>query len=332
MSKPKVALTLPLSAQDSYLCDEARQILESCAQVRWNQDDRTLTEEEKSEWLREMEGLVTGWGDSGLTEANIAAAKNLRIIGLIGASVKKISPGAALDRGIIICNTAPALGDSVAEFSLTLILCLLKQILPLDQEVKKGGWRPNIPPGQDLTGKTVGLVGCGTIGKKLVELLQPFQCQILVYDPYLPAEDADRLGVSLLSLEELLQRSEVITLHAGMTQETYHLIGKEQLDLIQEGAILVNTARGNLLDEQALTAKLKEGKIWAALDVFAPEPPPADSELRKLPNVILTPHSAAVTQDTFYRVGMSVATDLQLFFSGQQPLHQLTREQIHRAT
>lgn len=328
---PKIVVSLPTSAQERNLCPEARSRITALGEVAWNQENRKLEGEEKSKLIRDAEALVTGWGDGGLTEANIDAAARLKIIAVIGSSVKHLSPYHAFKKGITIVNTATGIGDSVAEFALTNVLALLRDVCTYNAAMHSGKW-DRTAPGRDLTGRTVGVIGAGAVGRKFIELLAPFHVKLLIYDPYLTEEGAARLGGRKAALDDLLRESEVISLHAGSTKETCHLLDAGKLRLIRDDAVIVNTARGAIFDEQALAERLKEGKVKAALDVFEKEPLPPGSPLRGLPNVILTPHKAGETYDTYRRIGLSVVRDLELFFAGKEPINKLTKEMVDRAT
>ncbi|NOZ22113.1 MAG: hydroxyacid dehydrogenase [Planctomycetes bacterium] len=328
---PKIIVSIPKSAREREIWPDARERIEALGEVIWNEEDRKLEGDEKSVFIRKANALITGWGDGGLTPENIDAAPDLQIIALVGSSVKHISPDHALEKGITIVNTASAIGDSVAEFALTTALVLLKDIAALNADLQQGKWR-RAEPGRDLTGRTVGVIGAGAVGRKFIELLQPFHVKLLIHDPYLPDDEAAKLGGTKANLDTLLRESEVISVHAGRTDETTHMIGKQELDLLCYGTVLVNTARGGIFDEAVLIEKLRQGKVKAALDVFEKEPPPAGSPLFGLRNVVLTPHKAGHTEDTYRRIGLSIAKDLELFFKGKEPINRLTKEIVDRAT
>ncbi len=243
----------------------------------------------------------------------------------------RFSPYAALDRGIVLTNTASAIGYSVAEFALGQMLALLHKSLSRHRAMEQcSGKHPDLT-GRDLLGRTVGVIGVGAVGRIMVQVLRPFGVHLLLHDPFAPAETLAALGGEVVSLEELLSRSEVITVHAGLTEQSRGLIGRKQLALLREGVVIINTARGALFDQEALVEKLEEGKMCAALDVFDPDPGP-EHPLRSLPNVLLSPHTAGLTSDMLRRVGLEAVEDLRLFFSGQEPKNRLTREQIIHAT
>lgn len=330
---PTIAVLLPSYARKRYLCPEAQESLSSWAQVKWVEKDEALGEEERSDFIKDAEGVITGWDAGPLTAKDYDAAKRLKVVGLIGSSVQHLSPLEAMDRGIVLYNTAPAVGYSVAEFTLTQMLCLLRNVLESHQVVANGGWELWYErPGRDLHGRKVGLIGLGAVGRIVAAMLKAFDCEIMGYDPYLPDDAAAELGIKMVDLETLLRESEIISLHAGRTDETRHMINRQTLGMLRDGAILVNTSRGALIDEQALAEKVKEGTIRVALDVFEPEPPTADNPLLGLPNVLLSPHVAGGTWDMIRRVGLAVVEDMKRFFQGEELPSKLSRTQVLHAT
>ncbi|HAL61982.1 MAG TPA: 3-phosphoglycerate dehydrogenase [Chloroflexi bacterium] len=332
MRKPLVFVALPPRLYGLFFSPEVEGCLRSFADVMRNETDRDLSEEEMSDKVREVNGAIFGWEGGGLTKRNIAQAKRLKIIGQVGGTVKHIDTETALARGIVIVNSAPAMSTSVAEFALALILDCLHDITFYDRLMRARQEGGALPLGRELTGKRVGLIGFGLIGQKLATLLESFDVEILVYDPYVSEDVIVNLGANSAFLEEVLTTCDVVSVHAGLTPETYHLLDRQRLDLLRPGAILVNTARGDIIDQESLVEKLKGGKLKAALDVSSEEPLPGSHELRGLDNVILTPHRAAHTEEAYGLLGRIVVEDFARFFSGQTPLHVLTKERLLRMT
>jgi len=244
----------------------------------------------------------------------------------MGSSVKRfISPG-VWERGMRVTSAAPALAEDVAITTLGLIITGIKHIWPLGQHVRNGGWRESAYfPSRELRHKTVGIVGASRVGRHLIRLLQPFNVRIVLYDPFITLDQAKALSVEKVELNDLLMRADIITLHAPSTQETHHLIGAKGLALLRDDALIVNTARGELFDEQALIAELAKGRFFAYLDVTDPEPPALDSPLRSLPNVFVVPHIAGCIEDCTHLGDMAVE-ELRRFFTGEPPLYVLTPE------
>ena len=164
----------------------------------------------------------------------------------------------------------------------------------------------------------IGIVSASTVGREVIRLLKPFDCKILVYDPYLADEEAEKMGVEKVSLEDLFRRSDFISIHAPLTEETIHMIGRKHFRLMRDGAVLINTSRGKVLDQDALLEECKTGRILVALDVTDPEPLPRDSPLRNLENVLLTPHIAGHSYYGAKKIGEMTLQALEDFFAGRE--------------
>ncbi len=230
-------------------------------------------------------------------------APHLRVIARAGVGVDNIDVPAATRRGIAVMNAPGANTVSAAEHVMALLLALVRRIPWAVEAMRRGEWDRKRFEGSELRGKTIGIIGLGRIGGQVAHLARAFGMQLLGHDPYLSPERAAELEVKLATLDELLRRADVVTLHMAHTEQTHRLINAERLALMKPGAVLVNTARGELVDEAALAAVLEAGGIaGAAIDVFAVEPLPADSPLRRLDRVILTPHLAASTTEAQDRV------------------------------
>jgi D-3-phosphoglycerate dehydrogenase len=237
----------------------------------------------------------------------LARAPQLRVIARAGTGVDNIDVPAATRRGIAVMNAPGANTVSAAEHTLGLLLALVRRIPWAAQAMWRGEWDRKRFEGTELRGKTMGIVGLGRIGGHVARLARAFGMPVVGHDPYLPPDRAAELEVRLLPLDELLRQADVVTLHVAHTEQTHHLINAERLRLMKPTAVLVNTARGELVDEAALAAAVAEGRIaGAAIDVFATEPLPAESPLRRLDRVILTPHLAASTAEAQERVSVEI--------------------------
>ena len=251
--------------------------------IIYNPFKRTLTEKEITDLVIEYDPVAIVAGVEPLTESVMRSAPGLRVISRCGAGVDSVDLAAAKILGITVATTPDAPVASVAELTLGLILCLLRYISQNDANIRKGGWKGS--KGNLLSGKTVGIIGCGRIGTYVSKLLKAFDCDILGHDPYISAH-----GVcDMTGLEKLLQLSDIITLHLPYTKENRHIIGVSQLEIMKPSALLINAARGGLVDEKALYDALKDKKIaGAALDCFQDEP--YHGPLLELDNVLLSPH------------------------------------------
>src|SRR5438034_1228663 len=237
----------------------------------------------------------------------MARAPNLRVVARAGTGVDTIDVPAATRRGIAVMNTPGANTVSAGEHAMGLLLALVRRISDAAAAMRRGEWDRKKFEGTELRGKTMGVVGLGRIGAHVAQLARAFGMSVVAHDPYLLPERAAEIGVPLLSLEELLRSADVVTLHVALTDQTHHLINADRLRLMKPTAVLINTARGELVDEAALAEAIREKRIGgAAIDVFAVEPLPADAPLRKLERVILTPHLAASTAEAQERVSVEI--------------------------
>ena len=239
----------------------------------------------------------------------------LRLLVTTGMRNASIDVGAAAERGITVCGTS-GLPYPTAELTWGLILDLFRRITVEDQATRQGRWQTTL--GLGLNGKTLGVIGLGSLGSRVAKFGLAFEMQVLAWSQNLTAARAAEVGVSLVGKDELLSRSDVVTIHLVLSERTRGLVGARELGLMKRTAYLVNTSRGPIVDEAALIRALREGAIaGAGLDVFEPEPLPLDHPFRKLPNTVITPHLGYVTEET-YRVFFAHALeDVQAFLRGQ---------------
>lgn len=270
--------------------------------------------------LAEAEVLFTCWGATPLTGPVLAAAPRLRAVVHAAGSVKHHITDACWERGIAVTSAAGANALPVAEFTVAAILFAGKQVLRSARrygELRTGhDWLAELH-GTGNYLRTVGIVGASRIGRRVIELLRPFDLEVLLYDPYVGAEEAARLGVRLTTLDDLCASSAVVSVHAPQLPETHHLIGAAQLATMPAGATLINTARGSLVDEEALLPEVTSGRLHAVLDVTDPDLPPASSPLYDLPNVLLTPHIAGSLGNELHRMADQALDELERFASGR---------------
>lgn len=262
-------------------------------------------------------GLIVRGGQ--ITPAVIDASDRLAAICKHGVGTDNIDIAHATRRGIPVMNTPGANSRSVAELALTLILCAIKQVPRLDHGVRNGVWEKAGFCGTELTGKRLGLVGFGAIGRELTTLVSPFQMEVLAYDPLVPPDAFAAAGVRCATeLDDLLVAADVISLHCPLTNATRGLIGVRELALMKPSAILVNAARGGLVDEAALLMALRDGTIaGAGLDAFAAEPTPRDNPLWELRNVVVTPHIGGSTDAGLRNMGVGAARNLLDWLNGR---------------
>ncbi len=254
-----------------------------------------------------------------VTKNIIENASNLKIIGRAGVGVDNIDIAAATERNIPVVYSPGASSISVAEMAMMFMLALARKVVDATNKTREGKWPKVQLMGVELYGKLLGFVGCGRIGAEVVKRAQAFGMKCLIYDPYLPKKVIEQLGAeSTDNLSYLFQKSDFITIHALLTNETRNMISKNEFDVIKPTAYIINCARGGIIDEKALYIALKEKKIkGAALDVFNEEPA-KENELFELDNVYVTPHISASTEEAQDRAGIVVAEQVILGLTGQK--------------
>ena len=282
--------------------------------------------------LREAQGLILRTGIS-ITRDLIEVADNLLVISRTGGGLDNVDVEAAIDRGIIVTSNLGVNTRSVAEHVLSMILSLSKRLPIMDQAVRNSNFGiryQNLP--RDITGKIIGLLGFGRIGYEIGRIChQTFNMQILAYDPYLEEEKKNESlnWVNLVELKELFAKSDFISIHVPLTEQTRNLIDEAQLSMMKSDAILINAARGGVVNENALVKALQSNIIaGAGLDVFSEEPVSPDHPLLKLENVILTPHSAALTSECVTRMATEAAKCVLDVFAGREPQNVANRQTL----
>ncbi|MGW1210117.1 hydroxyacid dehydrogenase [Streptomyces sp. NPDC002499] len=268
--------------------------------------------------LAEAEVLITGWGCPRLDADVLAAAPRLRTVLHAAGSVRSLVGDAVWERGITVSSAVTGNALPVAEYTLAMILLTGKDAFTHRERFRAEHRHPSPAEtaGTGNVGRRVGVIGASRVGRRLLELLRPFDFSVLLYDPFVTASQAEALGAELVGLEELLRRSDIVSLHAPDIPETYRMLDASRLALIRDGGVLINTSRGALVDPDALTDELVSGRLHAVLDVTEPEPLPADSPLYRLPNVFLTPHIAGSLGNELERLGLIVVEELERVAEG----------------
>lgn len=330
MTRPTIAITIGHANYARIFSDAAWRELESFADVLHHPGDEAADKAALIALLPPANACITSWDVAPLDADVLAAAPRLQAMAHAAGSVKRFVSDAVWARGIQVTSAAPALARDVAETTLGLIIVGAKRILPLSQHVRAGGWRESSAwPSRELSSSVIGLVGASNVGRHVIDLLRPFRTNVLLYDPYVSAEEAARLGVTKVELAELVRRADIVSLHAPAVPATYHMLSQELLQQMKDDAVIINTARGALIDEPALIEELSKGRFFAFLDVTDPEPPAADSPLRSLANVVVTPHLAGCITDCS-RMGEMAVEELRRFFAGEPPLNRITPDQFGR--
>jgi phosphoglycerate dehydrogenase-like enzyme len=273
--------------------------------------------------------LITGWGAPPIGAAELDAMPRLRAIIHAGGTVKAHVAPAAWDRGILVTTAASANAFPVAEYTLAFILLAGKNVPAIirayarDPEAS-GEDRDDIGNFQ----RTVGVISASRIGRRVIQLLEPFDFTVLLYDPDLAADDPILSRAERTDLDGLLRRSSIVTIHAPLLPETTGLLGREQLAQMQPGATLINTARAPIVDQEALAQAVAAGRLRAILDVTDPEPLPARHQLRRLDGVILTPHVAGALGNELRRLGQSATREIELLAAGLPAEHRVSWDSL----
>ncbi len=280
--------------------------------------------------MQDAQGMILRTGIT-ITRDLLAAADKLLVIARTGGGLDNVDVAGASEKGIIVTSNLGVNTISVAEHVLAMMLALSKKLYLLDRAVRQGNFGiryRNLP--RDLRGKIIGLLGFGRIGSEIGRICrQTFDMQVLAYDPYLTAEKKSELsaGAAFVELEELLANSDVISIHVPLTDQTRHLVDAPEIASMKPDAILINASRGGVVNEAALCEALQNNRIaGAGLDVFSREPVPEDHPLLKLENVILTPHSAALTGECVTRMATEAARCVLDVFAGQEPPNVANRQ------
>jgi D-3-phosphoglycerate dehydrogenase len=267
-----------------------------------------LTAEERprlAEILADFDALIVRSSTQATAEL-LKAGKRLKVVGRAGIGVDNVDVAAATDLGILVVNAPTANLLSATEHTFALLLSLARRVPEADASMKAGGWDRKLT-GVELQGKTLGVIGFGRIGQRVAERAHGFAMKVAAYDPFLDAAMAKKLDVELLSLDELLERSDAITFHTPLTQETRNLLNAERIARMKKGALVINCGRGGVIDEEALLAALESGHLGGAgLDVFAEEPP-KDLRLVQHKKVVATPHLGAQTREAQERISIETA-------------------------
>ncbi len=302
--------------------------------VTENNGDKNWGSEEVAERAEGMDAIVTGWGAPAMIPAVFEAAPDLRIIAHSAGSVHGLIPDDiaqdyVLDRDITIFSANGAIAANVAESAVGMLLMTMRHWVHFSNHIHDTPhWRSDFYDfnGKFLLGSTVGVVSASKVGRWVVKLLEPFQCEVIVYDPYLSDEDAEEMGVEKVELNELFERSDHVTVHAPKLPATKKMIGDEQLSLLRDGGTLVNTSRGSVIDHDALFRHAQARRIHVCLDVTTPEPLEPDSPFRQLDNVIITPHVSGSGYYGYHLIGdMTVQALVDCFegnpVDGAVPMH-----------
>jgi phosphoglycerate dehydrogenase-like enzyme len=290
-------------------------------------------DERAPDLLARTEILITGWGCPRLGSRLLELAPNLALVTHAAGTVRGLVTDSFWASGIPVTSSADANAVPVAEFTLGAILLAGKRTFRLQRLYRETRawqvWDDAVPPTGN-NGRVVGIVGASRIGRRVIELLAPFDMDVQVYDPYLTAADAGAWGARRAELDDLRASSDIVSLHAPSLDSTRHMIDARRLALLADGAIFINTARGELVDHDALERELVSGRLDAVIDVTDPEILPDDSPLYELPNVFLTPHIAGSNGNEVARLADLAIDDIERFIAGEPLAHQVSADHLDR--
>ncbi len=320
---PEILVSMSSDAFDRVMSDGARARLSALGTVTMCLDPRRVPETEYDRMWARAEYCMSGWGVRPPNPERLGDDPPLKAI-CHSAGTVRMFPRVLLERGVIITSARSAIARTVAEFALACAMHLLRGMGAFYRGAR------HKPVSATLYDKTIALIGCGCVGRHFRELLRPFGCRVLVVDPFMSRQAAEALGVELVELDQALAEARIVSLHAPDVPETRGLIGRREMGLMADGALLINTARGRIIDTAALTDAVGSGRIGAALDVTDPEPLPDDHPLRRMPNALITPHVAGPTTDELPRLGDAALDELERIIRGDTPLSRIGLEDYDR--
>ena len=317
---------------DQLFAEEQQARLRALGEVTLQPGDDNLDEAQLTQLIKGRDMVITSWGTPPFSHTVLAAADRLRLIAHSAGTIKRLLPPPVFADGRRVTHAAAAMAIPVAETTLMLILLSLRRFHKIDRAFKESGWAAAkaLGPGTELEGARIGIIGAGHTGRMVLKKLGALGAVLWLYDPYVSETEAAELGARKVDLETLLRECPLVSLQAPSTPETYRMLGAQQFSWLQDGAVFINTARTHPIDEAALLAELKSGRISAALDVFEEEPLPDDSPFRRLNNVIISPHMAAVTEQAYQRQGQITTAEVARYLSAGKLRYEVRRDMLDK--
>lgn len=332
MSRAAIVLAMQPSRTEHVLPEAVLRRLDGIGRLLDAEPLEHFDDERAKRLLSEAEILITGWGAPYVGREVPALAPKLKLVVHAAGTVKGLVDAGIFEAGIVVSHAAEANAVPVAEFTLAAIIFAGKHVFRFRDLYVGDRHRDRTHPMQrEAIGnyrRTVGIIGASRIGRRVIDLLKPFDYKVLLFDPTIDAGQARGMGVHKVELDDLMRHSDIVSLHAPSLPSTYHMIDAAKLALMKDGATLINTARGALIDEDALLDVLKTGRIDAIIDVTDPEIPGPESAFYDLPNVFLTPHIAGAVGLERTRLGEMAADEAERFVKGEPLLYRLTLENL----
>jgi len=303
----KLAVAMTPERADDVCSPETRELLDQRFEVSWAGAD--VSPEAVADLASGSEVVLTSWGTPHLDKAIWADGNGPKVVAHAAGSVKKLIDPLVLEQGVAVFSAGTRIAWSVGEYCLASMLTLARRLPQFDQALRQGGWKQPHLRGGELAGQKVGILGASSTARALITLLKPFGCDVLVYDPYLSDERATGLGVRTASLEETLQAG-FVSIHVPNVPETKGLVTRKLIEQLPDQAVVINSSRGPAIDQQALLDHVLDGRLYAALDVYDPEPPKFDTKTLAATNLLLTPHIAGDTVEGHLALAGYVIADV----------------------
>ncbi len=325
----KIALLLNPGTRNMVFNQKCLKRLENSGEVVINEGGTDF--ESVAPIIKDADVVVTSWGNNPIDEQYLELCPNLKLLIHAAGSVKPVVSDALWKKGVRVTASANVLSMGVSETALGFTIAASKNFFAHNDNIHNGGWAEGKENIRELYDLTIGVIGGGWAGRHYIELMQAFDVDILLYDPFITEERANELGVRKADLETVLKESDIISIHAPQIPETYHMFNSETLKLMKKDAVLINTARGTIIDEAALYEHMLAGNLkYACLDVTDPEPPAVDNPLRTLKNCIMTPHLAGLANNGLKKIGQHVCEELELYLATGNLETEVTEEMLAR--
>ncbi|TVY07234.1 hydroxyacid dehydrogenase [Paenibacillus cremeus] len=328
MSQPKIVMLQGVHQINRVFAEKHLKQLRALGELVMNEQAVNPTPERVQELIQGADVVITSWGCPRLDASALDLAPNLKLVVHAAGTVKGIVSPELWERDIQITSGACVIGQGVAETALGMTIASLKDMWRLSVVTKQGEWNKQNSKARELYDITVGVIGAGHAGTHYIKLMQNFKVDVLLYDPYVSEEKARAMGARKASLEELLTQADVVSIHAPGIPATDKMINRDTLALMKDDAILINTSRGTVIDEEALAEELAKGRLFACLDTTNPEPPRADHPFRRLPNLVMTPHIAGGVTNGLYALAQFVVDETKAFLEGQSLSGQVEQAQM----
>ena len=316
----------------TFVSDDVKKYLEERFEVVYSPLDRQIKPEEIAEYAKDADAIMTGWGHPLIT-GDVLQNTSIKLIVHTGGSVGSLVDQTVYEKGVKVISGNNMYADSVAEGVLAYMFTVLRKIPDYVSNIRNGGWKLGADYSEGLLDQMVGIVGMGAISKRVIKLLRPFGVSVKLYSSYpIDAAFLEENHAVQTSLEEIFSSCKIVSLHSSMNEKTRGMIGKEHFDLLQDGAVFINTARGKIVREEEMIEALKENRFRAILDVYYQEPLAQDCELRNLSNVYCMPHMAGPTTDRRPVITKRLADNMVKFEKGQDMDLEISREYAKRMT